>query len=80
MLVFLFCLEELRLLAQYVAQQQVGQAAGAQAEQGVVQPFFAQHFLHDGVVDEGVVHRVDASGWLEAYLVARLFVIFLDIT
>ena len=58
-------LEEFRLLTQNVTQQQVGQAACAQAEQAVVQPFFAQYFFNDGVVYQCIVHCVDASGGLE---------------
>ena len=71
-------LEELRLLSQDVAQQQVGQSARAQAEVEVGEPFLTQHFADDGVVGEGILHGVQASGGLESHAASRQLVILLD--
>ena len=52
---FIIILKELHGLAHNLAQQQVGQAAGAEAEKMVVEPFLTEHLLHDGIVyDNGL--------------------------
>lgn len=42
--------EPLCFLAYYLAQQQVGQAACAQTEELVGEPFLAEYFFYDGVI------------------------------
>ena len=73
-----FLLKEFHFLALDFRKQQVGKTTGSQAEQFVVQPFFAEHFLDDGVINQCIVHAVDSSCGLKAYLDTRQLVIFLD--
>ena len=74
----MLCLEEFHLFTDDVAQQEISQAAGADAEERVVEPLLAQHLLHDGVVYEGLTYAVDATSGLEAHLATRLLMICLD--
>ena len=69
--------EPLCFLAYYLAQQQVGQAACAQTEELVGEPFLAEYFFHDGVIDHGIHYRVDATGRLQADYDASLVLVFL---
>ena len=73
-----FLLKELHFFTFDFRQQEICQTAGSQTEQSVVQPFFAQHFFYDGVVDERIVYAVDASCRFETYLVARQGMVFLN--
>ena len=73
-----FLLKELHFFTFDFRQQEICQTAGSQTEQSVVQPFFAQHFFYNGVVDERIVYAVDAACRFETYLVARQGMVFLN--
>lgn len=61
----LFQSEEFDFLAEDVAKEVVGQARCAEAEIFVVEPFFAEHFLDDGVIFHCVFGGGDAAGALK---------------
>ena len=55
---FHFTSEELRLFADDFREEEVGEARGPETEPLIRQPLFAEYFLDDGVVDEGIVNGV----------------------
>ena len=64
--------EELRLRAQYLAEQEVGQSARAQTEPLVGEPLLSEHFLDNGVIYQSIVNCVQSARWLESNLNACL--------
>ena len=56
----------------------VGQAAHAEAEQALVQPFLPEKGGYDGVVAHGIHGGRDAAGGLEAHLATRLLIVLPD--
>ena len=70
--------EELRLRAQYLAEQEVGQSARTQTEPLVGEPLLSEHFLDNGVIYQSIVNCVQSTRWLESNLNARLVVVLLD--
>lgn len=78
---FLVCvggLEGLCVLAQDVADEQVGQTACADAEEALLDVVLAKDFAYHGVEVYGFGCGFDATGSLEAYKRACEVVIFLD--
>ena len=70
--------EKLGFLADDFREEEVGEAGGAETEPLVREPLFAEHFLHDGVIDEGIVDGVQTSGRFETDLDAGLLVVLFD--
>ena len=58
-------LEEFCFFTDDFREEEVGEAGGAETKPLVGQPLFAEHFLDDGVVDQGIVNGVQTTGSLK---------------
>ena len=74
----IYDLEVFLLAAHDGCEQVVSQTAGAEAEETVVEPIFAEDLLHQGIVSDSLIGRADTSGRFVALDLACLFFPRLD--